>query len=176
MWYNVGKELFKGDTIWYYMEKGVIAMYGINRQLPEALVKKIREFFTDYPQVAAVYLFGSYGTEYQLPSSDLDLGIVFVEDPVWKEVLEIDAELASLLHTDSIDLVNLNQAPLDLQYRVLREGVLLLEKDYLVNSNFIEKVTKYYWDYSISHRKFMQDYEAALKEAYSNGGKRDNKP
>ncbi len=49
----------------------------------------------DKPQVAAVYLFGSYGTEFQLPSSDIDLGIVFCDVPNLKDELELDAGISS---------------------------------------------------------------------------------
>lgn len=139
------------------------------RNVPSEQSKKICKYFAGQPQVAAVYLFGSYGTEFQLPSSDIDLGIVFCDAPDLKDELELDAELSSFLHTDKIDLINLDRAPLNLQHRVLREGVLLLENDYITHSNFLEMVSKYYWDYQISHNKFMLNYEAALKEAYSSG-------
>ena len=58
--------------------------------------------------------------------------------------------------------MNLDRAPLNLQHRVLREGVLLLENDYIIHSNFLEMVSKYYWDYQISHNKFMLNYEEEI--------------
>ncbi len=131
--------------------------------------ERIREFFNHYPQVAAVYLFGSYGTDYQLPSSDIDLGIIFCHPTELKEELEIDANLSVYLHTDRVDFVNLERAPLGLQHRALREGELLCENNELAHSDFIEKVLNQYEDYRIRQKKFMQDYQVALKEAYGDG-------
>lgn len=144
-------------------------MYIIDRHIPDEILKKIQDFFTGHPQVAAVYLFGSYGTDFQLSSSDIDIGVVYCHSPELKEELELDDELSYYLKSDKIDLINLKKASLNLQYRVLREGELLVENEYVESSNFIEKVLKYYPDYRISQRQFMCDYEAALKEAYGSG-------
>ena len=84
-----------------------------DRIIPKEKIQKINKLFSGYPQVAAVYLFGSYGTEFQLPSSDIDIGIVFEKTPDLKEELDLEAELSSILHSDNIDLVNLNRAPLN---------------------------------------------------------------
>lgn len=140
-------------------------MSRVQRTVAAEEIERLREFFAGYPQVAAVYLFGSYGTEFQLPSSDIDLGLIFTRSVDIKEELELDAELSCFLHTDKVDLVNLNRSPLNLQHRALSEGELLVEQDYVANSNFLEMVAKQYSDYQISHERFMVDYDAAIKEA-----------
>lgn len=144
-------------------------MDSVLRNIPKEELEKIQKFFKQYPQVAAVYLFGSYGTEFQLPSSDIDLGIVFCAPVDLKEELKIDAELSMFLHTDKVDFVNLDRTPVSLKYKALKEGKLLCENNPVINSNFRERVVKQYWDYRISHNRFMVDYEAALKGAYSSG-------
>ena len=71
---------------------------------------------------------------------------------------------------DRIDLVNLNRAPIALQFRALQEGILVYEGDYVKHSDFIEYVIKTYPDYAVKYAIFARDYELALKEKYSHGG------
>ena len=59
----------------------------------------LNELFDKYPQVQTVFLFGSYGTEYQTPLSDIDFAVFFSEN------ITI-AEEADLLNKLSITLVS----------------------------------------------------------------------
>ncbi len=141
----------------------------MKRCVPAEQLEKLQAFFKEYPQIAAVYLFGSFGTEFQMPTSDIDLGVVFSQPVELKQELEIDVELSMFLNTDKVDFVNLARTPLRLQFKALKEGELVSENNPIANSNFIEKVVKQYWDYRISHDCFMQDYEVALKEVHASG-------
>lgn len=139
------------------------------RKIPMSELKSWQEFLQDRNEIAAVYLFGSYGTEFEHPQSDMDLGVVFNRPVTLSEELELDGALSLHIGHDQIDLVNLNRAPIALQFRALREGVLLYEGDYLSHSNFIEQVIKAYPDYAVKYAVFSRDYEQALKEEYSRG-------
>ncbi|WP_407314329.1 type VII toxin-antitoxin system MntA family adenylyltransferase antitoxin [Desulfosporosinus sp. SB140] len=140
------------------------------RKVPMAELKSWQEFFRNRDEVAAIYLFGSFGTEFEHPNSDIDLGVVFTRPVTLSEELELDGALS--LHTghERIDLVNLNHAPIALQFRALHEGVLVFEGDYIKHSDFIEYVIKTYPDYAVKYAVFTRDYEKALKEEYSHGG------
>lgn len=129
-----------------------------------------KEFFQDRVEIAAVYLFGSLGTEFEHPQSDIDLGVVFARPVTLSVELELDGALSLHLGHDRIDLVNLNRAPIALQFRALQEGILVYEGDYVKHSDFIECVIKTYSDYAVKYAIFARDYELALKEAYSHGG------
>lgn len=140
------------------------------RKIPEAELKVWQEFFQDRDEIAAVYLFGSYGTEFEHLQSDIDLGVVFSRPVTLSEELELDGALSLNCGHDRIDLVNLNRAPIALQFRALDEGELICERDYIANSNFIEYVINTYPDYAIKYAAFSRDYEQALREEYSHGG------
>ena len=129
------------------------------------------EFFQSRVEIAAVYLFGSYGTEYEHPQSDIDLGVVFTRPVTLPEELALDADLSLHVSHDRIDLVNLNRSPIALQFRALREGLLIYEGDYLKHSDFIEYVIKTYPDYAVKYAVFARDYEQALKEEYDSHGR-----
>ncbi|MCH7226435.1 nucleotidyltransferase domain-containing protein [Haloferula sp. A504] len=77
---------------------------------------------------AAVYLFGSYGTDRQHPGSDLDLAILTSTplDPV--ELFELGNHLAERLHLE-VDLVDLDRASTVMRKEVLRTGERLQAAD-----------------------------------------------
>jgi len=47
-------------------------MINIDKHLPA-----VREYLGGCPDIAASYIYGSYGTEFQLPLSDVDLAVLF---------------------------------------------------------------------------------------------------
>ncbi len=141
------------------------------RTVSDAELKAWTDFFQNRGEVAAVYLFGSFGTEFQHPNSDIDLGVVFSRTLTFADELAFDADLSLFLASDKVDLVNLNRAPVALQFKVLSDGLLIYEGDYITHSNFIERVLKTYFDYKISYARFSEDYEHALREEYLKHGR-----
>lgn len=74
------------------------------------LVRPIRE---QYRETQAIYLFGSYGTEDEWPSSDIDIGVLLPVDQAkktdpWKWI-ELSNILATASKKEKTDLVNLRQ-------------------------------------------------------------------
>ena len=132
-------------------------------------LKSWQEFFQTRVEIAAVYLFGSFGTEFERPQSDIDLGVVFTRPVTLPEELELDGALSLHIGHDRIDLVNLNRSPIALQFRALQEGLLIYEGDYVKHSDFIEYVIKTYPDYAVKYAIFARDYELALQEEYRHG-------
>lgn len=124
----------------------------MQRKADVVLCGQVIEFFKGKPQIAAVYLFGSYGTEFQHPHSDIDIGVIFSAPPTFREELAMDAELTLGVKTDrEIDFVNLNKAPVPLQFRALREGLLLYEGNYVEHSDFIEQVLKAHFEFQLRY-------------------------
>jgi len=91
------------------------------RKVPVEL-QSLYEFFQTRVEIAAVYLFGSLGTEFEHPQSDIDLGVVFTRPVTLSEELELDGALSLHIGHDRIDLVNLNRSPIALQFRALQEA------------------------------------------------------
>lgn len=140
------------------------------RDISANQLQVLKDFFGAYPEVAAVYLFGSYGTEHEHPGSDMDFGVLFHGETKLQYELQIEADLSPLLKSGRIDLVNLNCAPVALQFRVLSKGLLIYEGDYILNSNFIEHVLREYRDYSFHYARFAEESRKALREEYLSNG------
>jgi uncharacterized protein YutE (UPF0331/DUF86 family)/predicted nucleotidyltransferase len=81
--------------------------------------------------VAAVYLFGSMARGDDTGSSDIDIGILFTTAPprtLDGQPYALGGELERALGRD-VDVVVLNDAPVDLRSRVLRDGRLVVDAD-----------------------------------------------
>ncbi len=133
-------------------------------------IKNLPVYFSGLPEVLIAFLFGSYGTENQTTLSDIDFAVLFNKKLGLREEAVFLAKLSDFLGTDRVDLVNLNKAPLNLQFRAVSEGKIIYERDYITTCDFIEKVIDLYQDYAIDLNYYYKEYDQALKEAYSNGG------
>lgn len=94
--------------------------------------RRLRAFFERHQAgIAAVYLFGSVPRATAGARSDVDVGVLFEDDPPRAfEALPVD--LVSALERElgrSVDLVILNHAPADLAHRVLRDGRIVLDRN-----------------------------------------------
>ncbi|MTI80347.1 MAG: nucleotidyltransferase domain-containing protein [Firmicutes bacterium] len=135
------------------------------------ITKGIKKVIEHRKDIAAVYLFGSYGTEYQNEHSDIDLGIIFLPEAkinLGKE-LELDVDISMALEADNVDVINLNRSPIQLRYQAIAEGKLIYEVDYIATSNFIEGTINFYLDYAHHLKEFYLERTKALKEAYGIG-------
>ena len=93
----------------------------------EIIIKTVRFY---YPDVSAIYLFGSYGTEYERMDSDIDIALLL---PVLTAKaagrLSTSAcwyELASLTER-FVDLINLRLVNTVFQHEIIQRGTILFK-------------------------------------------------
>jgi predicted nucleotidyltransferase len=131
-------------------------------------VERLRAFFdTDPHGASAVYLFGSVSRGTAGRSSDVDVAVLWPADP--PSVLDGPAEalaanLERLLRTP-VEVVSLNGAPVDLVHRVLRDGVLLLERDPGARIRFEVQARNEYFDLLPFLRRYRGSDPVARREA-----------
>ncbi len=82
-------------------------------------------------KIVAAYLFGSFGRGTSGEHSDVDIAVLFREAP--ERALDgprfrVRGELEKLLRR-RVDVIVLNDASPDLSHRILRDGVLTLDRD-----------------------------------------------
>ncbi|MCL5045328.1 MAG: nucleotidyltransferase domain-containing protein [Actinobacteria bacterium] len=120
-------------------------------------------------RILAAYIFGSYGTPDQTPLSDVDLAVLFEEGVKVSldDELALSAALSSIAREDDLNLIILNKAPVDLQFKVISTGRPLFRRDSLRVADFVERVLKLYGDFGVDLAQFNRDYEARLREVYS---------
>ncbi|MFY9340894.1 MAG: nucleotidyltransferase domain-containing protein [Planctomycetota bacterium] len=119
--------------------------------LRDSIVPVLRQYFASHPRrLVAAYLFGSVARGDERNDSDVDIGVVFgchrqLELADLDRCADMQDELAGLLRRE-VDVVALDAASPDLQFRVLRDGVLLFEGDREARVEFEIHVRNEYFD------------------------------
>jgi predicted nucleotidyltransferase len=94
----------------------------------------LEAYFAALDDVVLAYLFGSHARGQAGPLSDIDVAVLLAGQPddsrCFDMRLEIIGGLIDILRADDVDVAILNQTPLALRYRVLRDGVLLFCRDH----------------------------------------------
>ena len=101
------------------------------------------------PALCCAYLFGSRARGDAHRASDVDVAVLFTADPPGTLAglhLDLADRLSAAVGGRSVDLVVLNRAPVDLVHRVLRDGVLLLERDRSARIRFEVRARNDYFD------------------------------
>lgn len=92
----------------------------------------LRAFFAEQAEergVAAAYLFGSVARGTAGPRSDVDIGVLYSgQPPAGLQRFELEGEIEEVLRRP-VQVVTLDDASPDLVHRVLRDGILVSERD-----------------------------------------------
>lgn len=112
------------------------------------IASRIRRLLAKFPEVKVVYLFGSHVEGPTGPLSDYDFGVL-VEDAQDIPMLRarLAHELGHILGTDRIDVVILNQAPIELAYAVIAQGRPTYQRDEATRVEYEARVMSCYGDY-----------------------------
>lgn len=150
---------------------------------PDPLQMRLGELLagTAAPLVCA-YLFGSSARGEARAGSDVDVAVLFAETPpptLLGPLAALRDELEAGLGRE-VDLVTLNRAPVDLIHRVLRDGILLLERDRGARIRFEVQARNEYFDLLPVLRRYREgreehlddltDYAAALRRRVERAG------
>jgi predicted nucleotidyltransferase len=101
------------------------------------------------PALCCAYLFGSRARGDGRRDSDVDVAVLFATDPPRTLAglhLDLADRLSAAIGGRPVDLVVLNRAPVDLIHRVLRDGLLLLERDRSARIRFEVRARNEYFD------------------------------
>lgn len=104
--------------------------------------------FAKIPQIALAYLFGSRVEGTVGPKSDYDFG--FLCDPIDDKTrirTQLSIELARQLDTKDIDLVILNDTPIEMAFSIVANGLLIYEKNTAARVEYEARVVGLYFDY-----------------------------
>jgi len=122
----------------------------------ETLISRLEEFFTSREYVELAYLFGSTAEDNRGPLSDIDIGVYLSSKHTKGERidkrLELTAELASFLKTDSIDLVIINDASPVINFEIIKPNSPIFIRNEDLRLEVEQKVMSRYLD-----RKYHED-------------------
>ncbi len=118
-----------------------------------------RALATAPAEVVCAYLFGSVARGTERAGSDLDLGVLLAGPAVPTlegRLLGYEATLEQVIGR-RVQLVILNDAPVDLVHRVFRDGRILLDRDRSARIQFEVRARNEYFDLL----PFLRRYRAA---------------
>lgn len=117
--------------------------------LTQSQKQKIKKYFADQP-VDVVYLFGSQATGKVTALSDYDFAVLFKEDvdkgKRFDLKLKYMRDLGTILKTEKVEVLDLNQAPLFFRYSAFAPRQDLLVKDELKRIEFEQRSMSEYFD------------------------------
>lgn len=113
------------------------------------IVRKVADLLQQTPQVLFAYLFGSYAAGSPHRGSDIDIAVYLRPDLDKMERFRLRlliADLLSDLFGLKVDLIDLAAAPLSLQHCILRQKILILERDIRSRTSFEVASRREYFD------------------------------
>lgn len=109
------------------------------------LLDILKEYFKDKDDVLLAFIFGSSVKDRLTKKSDIDIAVLFKRMPDFKEVLRIADDLSELVKRE-IDIVILNNSSPIIRMQVLKNGVLVVNKDKAIYNDFFVRTIKEYDD------------------------------
>ncbi|NOT30615.1 MAG: nucleotidyltransferase domain-containing protein [Planctomycetes bacterium] len=100
------------------------------------------------PELLAAYLYGSTARDEHTDASDIDLGLLYREEPprtLDSPPRRLEGRLELALRR-TLQVVVMNSAPPDLVHRILRDGILCLDRDRSARIRFEVKAQNEYFD------------------------------
>jgi predicted nucleotidyltransferase len=108
----------------------------------------LRETLSGIAGLQLAYLFGSRVNGRESPQSDCDIALLLeTPSPGLEREEQIRHALCLSLHSDNIDMVVLNQAPIELAFVVIAEGKVLFQQDLASRVEYEADVLSRYYDY-----------------------------
>ncbi len=110
------------------------------------------------PEVLAAYLYGSQARGTARPDSDVDLALLLLAPPAaaLRSVARAVEDLAERALRIPVEAVVLNRAPADLVHRVLRDGILVLDRDRASRLRFEVRARNEYFDLAPLRRLYRR--------------------
>lgn len=129
-------------------------------------LERLKELLATFPKVKFALLFGSYARGKAFPFSDLDIAILFDEEP---ELLELGKMTATLeketgLEVDILPLNSLYERDPALAYEVITTGKLLFCRDEEAFVLYKKYTFLYYFDHQPLFERVWADLKRRLRE------------
>lgn len=130
--------------------------------MPDLRFSPLGARFSAFPEVVAVYLFGSAARGTRGRRSDVDIAVLIRAGETSRRrsrsLVEYVQAACDALGTDNVDVVLLHRAPIALRHEVFREGKPLLVRDPEALTRFRLESSREYLDTIPLRRMFEKAY------------------
>lgn len=128
------------------------------------LTERLRRLLIGAPGVLVAYLYGSPARGRAGPLSDVDVALLLDSDDEQRR-LELTAAIAHAVAPMRADVVILNDAPVALSYRVLRDGMVLVSRDDKARVDHWVRTVDRYLDMAPARRLLAAGTRNRLRQA-----------
>ena len=114
------------------------------------IIKSLYSFFSTAktkPRIDLAYIFGSHAAGKEGPISDYDIAVLFSDSHQSVHRYELTHELSTVLKTDQVDLIVLNNAPIELRYAVIASGIVVYEANVKTRVEYEALTLSFYGDF-----------------------------
>ena len=123
----------------------------------EVRIERISDILKTKEYILFAYIFGSFASEDSF--KDIDVGI-FVTGEKFKSPLrlelDMEGELETAIHTP-VDVRIINNAPLSFIYNILKKGIVIVDNDKSLRTDFEGLVYKKYFDFQHLRREYLRE-------------------
>jgi predicted nucleotidyltransferase len=124
------------------------------------IIAMLKQYFSAQRQdLICAYVFGSIARQTSRSTSDVDIGLLYRETPpptISGPAARVEDELEALLGRP-VQTVVLNDAPVDLIHRVLRDGEIVHESDRSARIRFEVSARREYFDLLPVLRRYRRE-------------------
>jgi len=121
------------------------------------LLPKAKAYLAARDDIAFAYLFGSRAAGKANRLSDIDIAVYLASALGPSGHLKLLGDLIDIFHTDEIDLVVLNSAPIGLKMRVLKQRRLLADNQPYVRHRFESLTMRSYFDFAKFESRILEE-------------------
>ena len=139
-------------------------MMRANRSFDLTEMQKLGEVFREYPDIRAVYLFGSAAEGRTHADSDIDLAVIPTDASVKDKKLDILAKLAGRGYCN-VDLVFIDDDDLILAYEAVRQNKLVYAVSNFDRGTTYSNIVRKYLDLEIFLRSQREAYKQRAIDA-----------
>ena len=107
----------------------------------------IKKIFAEEKNILLAYIFGSQVTGKTGLLSDYDFAVFLSRKPSFQFKYRLKNKLVNVLNAEQIDLVILNNAPIELKYKVIAAGKIIFQKNSATKVEFEADTLSRYFDY-----------------------------
>ena len=122
-----------------------------HKTVDDRLLGRLSQVLAPREEILEAYLFGSHARGQARLDSDVDVAVYIDETAAdegdWGYRAQLTTTLMAALDTDDVDVVVLNEAPILLYHRVLRDGVRLLSRDLRATTHRAGQALSRYFDF-----------------------------
>jgi len=123
----------------------------------EKIIEIIKSSLLNNPDVLFAYIFGSFTSKNNFRDIDIGIFITNLDDiDILNYEFEIEKRLEDSLNIE-FDVRVINKAPSSFVYHILKNNILVVDRDKLLRADFENIIYKTYFDLQFFTKEYLMD-------------------